>query len=109
VPANRVREVLPALSRGQRIERPYLGVTSAPHPNGAEVQGVTPGSPAQSAGLRAGDVITGVDGREVTEPGDVSAALDGLEPGDEVQVEVARDGESRTLSVELAARPQQGP
>jgi putative serine protease PepD len=109
VPANRVREVLPALSRGERIERPYLGVTSAPHPNGAEVQGVTPGSPAQSAGLRAGDVITGVDGREVTEPGDVSAALDGLEPGDEVQVEVARDGESRTLTIELAARPQQGP
>ena len=109
VPANRVREVLPALSRGEHIERPYLGVTSAPHPDGAEIQGVTPGSPAQSAGLRTGDVITGVEGREVTEPGDVSAALDGLKPGDEVEVEVARDGARQTVTVELAARPQSTP
>ena len=84
-------------------------MTSAPHPDGAEVQGVSPGSPAQSAGLRTGDVITGVDGREVSDPEDVSAALDGLEPGDEIRVEVARDGERRTLTVELAARPQRVP
>jgi putative serine protease PepD len=109
VPANRVREVLPALSRGEHIERPYLGVTSAPHPDGAEIQGVTPGSPAQSAGLRTGDVITGVEGREVTEPQDVSSALDGLKPGDEVELEVSRDGERRTVVVELAARPQRTP
>jgi putative serine protease PepD len=109
VPANRVREVLPALSRGERIERPYLGVTSAPHPQGAEIQEVAPGSPARSSGLRAGDVITGVDGRDVSEPADVSEALDGLEPGDEVQVEVARDGERRTLTIELATRPQTTP
>jgi putative serine protease PepD len=109
VPANRVREVLPALTRGERIERPYLGVTSAPHPLGAEVQGVTPGSPAQSAGLEAGDVITGVDGRPVDEPGDVLDAIEGLEPGDEVEVEVSRDGDSRTFQVELGSRPQRSP
>jgi putative serine protease PepD len=109
VPANRVREVLPALSRGEHIERAYLGVTSSPHPDGAEIQGVTPGSPAQSAGLRAGDVITGVDGRDVSEPEDVSQAIDQLEPGDEVVVEVSRDGESRTMTVELAERPQRTP
>jgi putative serine protease PepD len=109
VPANRVREVLPALSRGQHIERAYLGVTSSPHPNGAEIQGVTPGSPAQSAGLRSGDVITGVDGRDVAAPEDVSEAIDQLEPGDEIQVEVSRDGEQRTVTVELAERPQQTP
>src|ERR687891_578005 len=40
VPSNRVREVLPALSRGQRIERAYLGVTTAPHARGAEVVSV---------------------------------------------------------------------
>jgi putative serine protease PepD len=105
VPSNRVREVLPALSRGQHIERAYLGVTSAPHPEGAEIQGVTPGSPAASADLRAGDVITGVDGRDVTAPEDVSEAINALEPGDEIQVEVERGGESRVVSVELAERP----
>jgi S1-C subfamily serine protease len=105
VPSNTVREVLPALTRGERIKRPFLGVTSAPHPGGAEIQGVTPGSPAQGAGLRAGDVITGVDGSPVRDPDDLSQAVSGLEPGDEVQVEVTRDGEQRTFDVELGVRP----
>jgi putative serine protease PepD len=109
VPANRVREVLPALSRGEHIERAYLGVTSSPHPNGAEIQGVTPGSPAQSAGLRAGDVITGVDGRDVSEPEDLSEAINKLKPGDQIVVEVSRDGERRTVTVKLAERPQRTP
>jgi putative serine protease PepD len=105
VPANTVRDVLPALARGERIERPFLGVTSAPHPAGAEVQGVTPGSPAQAAGLRAGDVIVGVDGNPVRDPDDVSRIVGALEPGDEVEVEVSRDGEERSFDVELGVRP----
>jgi putative serine protease PepD len=109
VPANRVREVLPALSRGEHIERPYLGVTTGPHARGAQIQSITAGSPAQSAGLRGGDVITAFDGQPVTEPQDLSEAVNGLEPGDQVQVEVLRDGERHTVGVELAARPQQTP
>jgi S1-C subfamily serine protease len=105
VPSNTVREVLPALARGERIERPFLGVTSAPHPAGAEIQGVTPGSPAAGAGLQAGDVITGVDGAPVGDPDDLSRIVSGLEPGDEVEVEVTRDGEQRTFEVELGTRP----
>ena len=54
VPSNTVREVLPALSRGETIERPYLGVTTAPHRDGAEVQEIVPGSPADSRRARAG-------------------------------------------------------
>ena len=109
VPSNRVREVLPALSRGETIKRPYLGVSTGPDPQGAEIGEVTPGGPAADAGLRTGDVITGVDGRPVSEPSDVSEAIDGLQPGDTVQVEVSRDGERRTISVELAERPRTAP
>jgi putative serine protease PepD len=109
VPSNRVREVLPALSRGQRIERAYLGVTTAPHARGAEVVSVAGGSPAQRAGIRSGDVITVVDGREVAEPQDVSEAINALKPGERLEIEVARDGARRTLDVELAARPRQTP
>jgi putative serine protease PepD len=105
VPSNTVRDVLPALARGERIERPFLGVTSAPHPTGAEVQGVTPGSPAEGAGLQAGDVIVGVDGNPVRDPDDVSRIVGALEPGDEVEVEVTRDGEERSFDVELGVRP----
>ena len=80
-----------------------------PTPQGAEIGEVTPGGPAADAGLRTGDVITGVDGRPVSEPSDVSEAIDGLQPGDTVQVEVSRDGERRTISVELAERPRTAP
>jgi putative serine protease PepD len=106
VPANTVRQVLPALIRGERIERPFLGVTSSPYPlGGAEIQGVTPGGPAAGAGLHAGDVITRVNGAPISDPDDLSQIVSGLEPGDEVEVEVTRDGERQTFDVELGTRP----
>jgi putative serine protease PepD len=109
VPSNTVREVLPKLIRGETIERPYLGVTTAPHPDGAEIQEIVPGSPAADAGLEPGDVITGVDGREVRDPDDILDAIKGLEPGDEVQVEADSGGVTQNFDVELEARPQRGP
>ena len=106
VPANTVRQVLPALVRGEKIERPFLGVTSSPHPlGGAEIQGVTPGGPAAGAGLHAGDVITRVNGAPISDPDDLSQIVSGLEPGDEVEVEVRRDGELQSFDVELGTRP----
>jgi putative serine protease PepD len=105
VPANTVREVVPQLASGQTIERPYLGLTTAAGSGGVEVQDVTPGGPAQRAGLRAGDVVVSVDGREVSEPGDVTDALDGNEPGDSVEIEVERDGARERLEVTLGTRP----
>ena len=59
--------------------------------------------------MRSGDVITGVDGHDVTQPQDVSEAIDALKPGDRLDLEVSRDGGSRTVQVELATRPQKTP
>jgi putative serine protease PepD len=105
VPSNTVREVLPALSRGQTIERPFLGVTTAAHPDGADIQRVTPGSPADDAGLQAGDVITRVDGRTVRDPDDVAEAVSANEPGDRVEVEISNGASERTVDVQLGTRP----
>ncbi len=105
VPANTVREVVPQLTNGQTIERPYLGLTTAAGSAGVEVEAVTPGGPAQRAGLRAGDVVVSVDGDAVSEPGDVADALDGNEPGDSVEVEVERGGSREELDVTLGTRP----
>jgi putative serine protease PepD len=105
VPSNTVREVLPALSRGERIKRPFLGVTTAAHPDGAEIQSVTAGSPAEDAGLAAGEVITSVDGRPVRSPDDVAQAISGREPGDTVEVELSDGGQERALDVQLGTRP----
>ena len=115
VPSNTVREIVPQLKRGARIERPYLGVSTgaAIGRRGAVVREVRPGGPAAKAGLRpstaadgsGGDVIVSVAGRRVVGPDDVAAAIDGRRPGDEVEVEVTRDGKKRTVKVELGERP----
>ena len=71
VPADAVRSVLPRLKAGERIERPFIGLTSSADPRGgARVRDVTKGGPADQAGLSAaGDVIVGIDGRPVRDPG----------------------------------------
>jgi putative serine protease PepD len=109
VPANTLRDVLPRLSRGERILRPYLGVTTAPHPSGALIQAAIPGGPAEGVGLSAGDVIVAIDGQRVDEPEDVSDAVSDHRPGDEIEVEVIQDGDRRTITVELDTRPQRTP
>jgi putative serine protease PepD len=109
VPANTVRDIVPRLSRGEPIVRPYLGVTTAPAPQGAAIQAVTPGGPAEQEGLLTDDVIVGIDGQTVDDPEDLTDAVSAHRPGDEIEVEVIRDGERRTITVELDKRPQRTP
>ena len=109
VPANTLRDVLPQLQAGQRVRRPFLGVTTAPAAGGAgaAVVSVTQGGPADRAGLEAGDdVIVGVDGRPVRGPDDVLAAVADRRPGETVQVIVESGGDRRDVSVELGTRPE---
>ncbi|HEX8086182.1 MAG TPA: trypsin-like peptidase domain-containing protein [Solirubrobacteraceae bacterium] len=119
VPSNTVREVVPKLKGGQSIERPYLGVSTSPSLNGrgALVREVTPGGPAEKAGIRAstsllsedGDVIVSIEGRGITEPDDVAQAIEGKRPGDQVRVRVLRDGSEKEITVTLGKRPAQVP
>jgi putative serine protease PepD len=105
VPSNTVRDVVPRLARGEKIERPFLGLTTGAGPSGVEVQAVVPGGPAARRGIERGDRIVSVDGRQVTEPSDVNDAIDDRRPGDSVTVEVERDGRLDRVDVELGARP----
>ena len=110
VPSDAVREVVPRLEQGVSIRRAYLGISSrtAPTGSGALVLGVMRGKPADAAGLRVGDVITKVDGTDVTSSGDVSGTISDRRPGDRVQIEVRRGGSSQTLSATLGTQPSQG-
>ena len=54
-------------------------------------------------------MIAAVGGERVREPDDVAAAIQDRAPGDRVEVELRRDGDARTVTVELAARPEQAP
>ena len=109
VPANTVADVVPRLERGETIQRPFLGVSTTQGSGGALVREVTAGGPAAEAGVRAGDVIVRVGGDRVQEPDDVAGAIQDMRPGQSVELEVRRDGEARTLNLELGNRAGRTP
>jgi membrane-associated protease RseP (regulator of RpoE activity) len=69
----------------------YLGVTFDPqYPNAAVARSVTAGSPADQAGIKAGDTIISVNGRKVASYDDVLTSVDRLKPGDVLDIDVSR-------------------
>jgi putative serine protease PepD len=108
VPSNTMRQVVPRLERGRKVERAYLGVRTQESPagTGAYVDSVVPGAPASNGGVRAGDIIVGVAGQTVAAPDDVSLAIQGRKPGDRITIEVERGGARTTLDVSLGTRPE---
>jgi membrane-associated protease RseP (regulator of RpoE activity) len=71
---------------------------------GVPIRAVLADSPAAEAGLKAGDVLTTLDGRWTTSVADTYAAASGIGPGRDVAVVVLRDGKETTLTV----RPREG-
>ena len=88
-----------------------LGVNvggGASRDEGVEVVGVSPGGPAEQAGLKAGDVLVAVDGQALRRTGDrgpnaqLVEFMRGVEPGRAVKVDYLRDGQRRSASVTAA-------
>lgn len=75
------------------------------HPDGVKFADITPGSPADAAGLHAGDVLIEFAGKPIKNLYDFTFALRDHKPGDNVTVRVLRDGESIAAEVALAERP----
>ena len=129
VPINTVKSELSKLKTGASIERAYLGVQmqrvdsqlakdlNLPVDHGALIVGVTSGSPAADAGLRAGDtgtsqgvtaggdLIVAVDGQEMKNEDAVANAIAAHKPGDKVQITYYRGNDKKTATVTLAKRP----
>jgi serine protease Do len=82
----------------------YLGVHLAASKDGVLVTAVMHGSPAEKAGLEAGDRIVAVDGRSVATEKDLREALHGLDAGKKVTVEIKRDGDRKRLDATLGER-----
>ena len=70
---------------------------------GAVVTQVEPDSPGAKAGLKVGDVITQIDGNEVTDAGGLQVVVGGQNPGTTIHLQVMREGKSLTTPVTLEA------
>lgn len=95
-------EVLPA-------EGPaYFGAAAdyAPAVWGAKVSYVAIGSPAYMAGVRAGDVIRGFDGKMVADADDLQKAVSAHQPGQRIQIRVWRDNANQFLIARLTTKPR---
>ncbi len=102
-------------SRLRRLNQPVLGVTIGPGEDegpveGVTVRGVTPGSAAEEAGLRAGDVLTAINDESLSADSEERANeklldfMSGVEPGDTLDLQYLRNGDSRSVEV----KPQPG-
>jgi putative serine protease PepD len=112
VPIDPVKAELSALESGQTVEHPYLGAglqEASINQQGAQVQSVAAGSPAAAAGLRAGDLITALDGGTVNGPSQLVGHLAVLKPGDKVTLTVTRRSKVIKLTATLAGQPSRQP
>ena len=118
IPADTAISIADQLIETGEVTTPYLGVGTIPlTPEVAEqfglsvesgelVDSVRPGSGAQEAGVRRGDVITAIEGEEVASYGDLLSTLRDYQPGDTVGLTIVRGGEERTIDVTLGERPE---
>jgi S1-C subfamily serine protease len=137
IPVDAVRRSLRELRRQGRVEYGFLGVTTLSlYPqlaeeldldvsDGALIQEIEDGSPADDAGLEAGgksidfqgqddikkggDVIVAVDGRKLTRRNDLADVISGRSAGEEVELELVRGNDRRTVELKLDKRPARSP
>ena len=134
VPIKTAADVVSQLENGGDVQRAYLGITGGditpsiaqalnlPVQQGVLVEQVLNGGPAGDAGIKGatgqatiggqtvpigGDIITKVDGKQVTGMDDVISAVNEHKPGDDLTLTVWRDGQQRDVTVKLGDRPAQ--
>lgn len=98
-----------ATASGNTPQRPrgtgYLGVRLEDKEEGLTVVEVLPGTPAENAGMQAGDVITEMDGKPVKLRADFLQRLWKKKPGDRIRLTVSREGSQKEFQIELAKHP----
>jgi putative serine protease PepD len=106
IPSDTVRSIAHQLIATGKAEHAFLGVVlDDSSENGAHVAQIRGGGPAADAGLRAGDVITQVNGEQVDSSDELRAAINAHKPGDKVSITYTRNGQTHTAEVTLASRP----
>jgi serine protease Do len=119
VPINVAREILPQLREKGKVVRGFLGVSIGPvtediartlkmeSTRGAIVSEVTPGSPADKAGLKPEDVIVRADDREIQDNSDLSRYIASRAPGTTVKLTLLRERAEKRIAVTLGTFPEE--
>jgi S1-C subfamily serine protease len=132
IPINTVKEVVSQIIEDGKVEHAYLGVQlqtvdeelastfRLPVDEGALISHVVPGGPADKAGIKGGtnsvvlegetyvlggDLVTGADGEPIQSAEELRSVVNSKQPGDSLALDVNRDGETETITVELGRRP----
>jgi len=105
IPVETVKQIADQLIASGKVEHPYLGVRIEDADGGARIVEVVSGSPAAEAGLRQGDVVTEVAGAAIGTADELREAVAARKPGESLELTVERDGETKTVTVELGTRP----
>lgn len=111
IPTNLVKDLLPQLRAKGKIVRGFLGATiqkvtpeiaetmGLKQAHGALVADLTKDGPAERAGVKTGDVILALDGKEIRDSADLPLQVARLAPGKTVQAKVLRDGKELALPI----------
>lgn len=110
IPINTVKDALDQFNKTGKFVRPYLGVRYKmvtrdlsvlnEIPEGAYIQEVISGSPADKGGIEAEDIITKIDGKKITDKdGGLSKVISEKKIGDKVSVEIWRNNQTKQLTI----------
>jgi len=117
IPADEAIPVIESLKKGVRPERGYLGISITPvsedladalgleKNRGEFVARVVEGEGADKAGLKEGDIVLRVDGREVTPEATLSYIVANIKPGTRIPLDILREGKPLKLTATIGARP----
>jgi len=117
IPAEAAKPIIDTLMKGGKIARGYLGVGLQPLDNdlasalgvakdkGEVISRIEPGSPAEKAGIKQGDVIVKVAGKDVTRDTTLTYLVANQTPGTKIPFELVRDGKHVAVEVTLGTRP----
>jgi len=117
IPSSMARNVTDQIIRSGKVSRAFLGVMIQPitadlaqafklsKSEGALIADVNPGSPAERAGLKPGDVVAKIDDHAVADSRTLRLMIGEMSPGKVVQMAVVRDGMERQYSVTLGEQP----
>jgi serine protease Do len=119
IPATEAKPIIDKLRAGQKIQRGYLGVgiqrlnedfaaaTGVSKDQGEIIGSIEPGGPASRSGLRVGDIVTKVNGKQVNPDQTLSSLVANTAPGSTVRLDVIRENKPVAVTATVGTRPSE--